>query len=170
MKQCSFCSKEHKKIVRGLCPTCYSRERWRRLPADSKAQSSKVANKKSRLKLKAKLFAMLDYKCACCNEAEKEFLCLDHILGNGSEHREGLKSNYTVYRRILKEETQETIKGKYQLLCWNCNASMGMYGYCPHGNLPTRIVKTGKGDHHVGLLRQGSANWEGSTPSKRRKP
>lgn len=74
---------------------------------------------------------VLDYyggRCACCGEAEPLFLTVDHIDGNGAEHR-----------RIIRKAdmwlwlVQMNFPPGFQLLCFNCNA--GRYrngGVCPH--------------------------------------
>ena len=64
--------------------------------------------------------------CSCCGENHIEFLAIDHIKGNGNEHRKSLKDYLPL---ILKRKKYP--KG-YRILCHNCNSSIGFYGYCPH--------------------------------------
>lgn len=67
-------------------------------------------------------------KCECCGEAEPLFLTIDHIHGNGAEHR----------RQIGKTDMWKWLYSQgfpagYRILCFNCNA--GRYrngGKCPH--------------------------------------
>ncbi len=72
--------------------------------------------------------------CVCCNESNMEFLCIDHIDGNGNEHRRHINnSKFTsggapFYSWLIKNKYP---KG-YQVLCFNCNNSKAHYGYCPH--------------------------------------
>lgn len=72
-------------------------------------------------------------QCACCGETHNEFLCLDHIEGNGNEHRRTInsKGGYSTYRWII----QNNFPDGYRTLCHNCNHSLGSYGYCPHGTV-----------------------------------
>ena len=56
-------------------------------------------------------------ECACCGLADYRFLTVDHVDGDGSAHRSGVKKE-TPYR--------------LQLLCWNCNMAKGTSGDCPH--------------------------------------
>ncbi len=67
-----------------------------------------------------------EIKCSCCGESRYEFLTLDHLNGDGSEHRKIVKGS--MYRWIIKNNYPPT----FQILCQNCNFSKGIYGYCPH--------------------------------------
>lgn len=64
--------------------------------------------------------------CACCGETRIEFLCIDHVNGGGSKHRKTLKVE--IYRWFK----QNDYPAGFRVLCHNCNASLGFYGYCPH--------------------------------------
>ena len=68
-------------------------------------------------------------KCACCGVSNYEFLSIDHIKGNGLKHRrklniEGQKFIFWLRRKNYPKE--------FQVLCHNCNQSLGHYGFCPH--------------------------------------
>ena len=67
-------------------------------------------------------------KCACCDDLHIEFLGIDHIDGGGAKHRKKVGGSGQVYRWLRKNGYP---KG-YRVLCNNCNASFGLYGYCPH--------------------------------------
>jgi len=67
-------------------------------------------------------------KCKCCGDDHREFLSIDHINGGGNQHRKRLKGNH--FYELLKKENYP--KEEYQLLCMNCNFSIGKYSYCPH--------------------------------------
>lgn len=86
-------------------------------------------------------------KCACpgCNESRWEFLCIDHVDGGGNQDRAqtGLICN-KLYLWLIKNNFP---KGKYQLLCYNCNMAKAAFGVCPHikrASLPkpTRPART----------------------------
>lgn len=68
--------------------------------------------------------------CACCGEHKNEFLTLDHKGGNGTKHRKRVnrKTGMAFYRWLK----QNNYPSGYQVLCWNCNCSKGIFGYCPH--------------------------------------
>lgn len=74
-------------------------------------------------------------KCACCGEPRIEFLELDHINGDGGEHRKQMGS-WGIYRWLAKHNYPPLA---LRVLCSNCNRSLGCYGYCPHQE-PERSV------------------------------
>lgn len=90
--------------------------------------------------LKQKVYDIYGNKCKCCGETNKEFFAVDHIEGGGSIERRKLGSR-GIFLSALKPDFQ---KGKYQLLCHNCNMSMGFYGYCPHKPEIKRPIFSGK--------------------------
>lgn len=69
-------------------------------------------------------------RCACCGEARREFLAIDHVEGGGNKHRRenNLKSGVAFTRWLKKNGFPEG----FRVLCHNCNSAMGYYGYCPH--------------------------------------
>jgi hypothetical protein len=86
-------------------------------------------NAENRAKARALREQVLDAygtECACCHETRYEFLTLDHIGGGGRAHR--LATNGRVYADLKRKG----FPPGYRTLCWNCNASRGRYGYCPH--------------------------------------
>jgi hypothetical protein len=100
---------------------------WRKANAArlSAAVRERAAARKSRI------FAAYGGKCACCLESRIEFLTLDHINGDGKTHRKQVgRSN--VYRDVEKRGYPAT----FRLLCFNCNCSRGIHGYCPHESTP----------------------------------
>lgn len=66
--------------------------------------------------------------CACCGEQRIEFLAIDHVNGGGTTERKTLKP-HEYYGRLLNSAVP--LSG-YRVLCHNCNASLGLYGYCAH--------------------------------------
>lgn len=69
--------------------------------------------------------------CACCGEHRMEFLQLDHIAGNGKEHRRQLgnaKHGHPFYRYLRRNHYPPGLR----VLCANCNLARGFFGYCPH--------------------------------------
>ncbi len=69
-------------------------------------------------------------KCACCGETHIEFLTIDHINNDGAKHRKDINSGggHSFYRWLINNNFPQG----YRVLCFNCNCSLGMYGYCPH--------------------------------------
>lgn len=64
--------------------------------------------------------------CVCCEEATTAFLVMDHIDGEGNQHRRELRTN-AIYPAIISEK----FPNKYQILCRNCNWGK-FIGGCPH--------------------------------------
>jgi hypothetical protein len=68
-------------------------------------------------------------KCSCpnCNESHIEFLTIDHIKGGGNKHAK-LRKDGNLYQWLSTNDFPEG----FRVLCYNCNCSIGHYGYCPH--------------------------------------
>jgi hypothetical protein len=94
------------------------------------------ASKKIHWKTRGKKYRMLvlnhysngTLSCSCCNESHIEFLTIDHIHGGGNKHR---KQIYSLYPWLVRNKFPEG----FRVLCYNCNLSLGKYGYCPHSCL-----------------------------------
>jgi len=95
-------------------------------PVDSELKWAKRAYFQH-LKLEA-LNAYGGPSCVCCGEDHIECLQLDHIDGNGAEHRreEPKAKNLYVWLR------QRGWPPGYRVLCVNCNFAVGHFGVCPH--------------------------------------
>jgi hypothetical protein len=84
-----------------------------------------------RLLIKRQIMAAYGSVCACCGESRLPFLTIDHINGNGNEHRKELNGRgcgEIIYRWLIKNDYP---KG-YRVLCMNCNFAIGHFGFCPH--------------------------------------
>ena len=79
--------------------------------------------------LKQEVISAYGGKCECCGESHIEFMTIDHIHGDGAEHRARCGKGRKIYADIKK---QGFPKDKYRCLCLNCNIALGFYGYCPH--------------------------------------
>lgn len=66
-------------------------------------------------------------KCNCCGESIIEFLTIDHINNDGAEHRKLIKTS-NCYSWLKRNNYPKS----FQVLCFNCNMSKGLYGECPH--------------------------------------
>lgn len=83
---------------------------------------------------RAKLDAIETYggKCACCGEAEADFLAIDHINNDGNFHRKtiGHHAGGTRFYYWLRRHNYPT---GFQVLCHNCNFSKHLNkGKCLH--------------------------------------
>ncbi len=77
-----------------------------------------------------KVIAHYGGKCACCGESNIEFLAIDHEAGGGEKHRKalGMRGGAAFYTWLKSQG----FPSGYRVLCFNCNQSIGAYGYCPH--------------------------------------
>lgn len=91
--------------------------------------AKREVQKRYRLKRRQDVLVAYGGKCACCGEAQNEFLSIDHIDGGGREHRRQIGTGANVlYHWLRKNDYPEG----FRVLCHNCNAARGFYGYCPH--------------------------------------
>lgn len=96
-------------------------------------------DRRQRLKL-AVFSAYGGAQCACCKETHLEFLTIDHINGDGAEHRRTLATErgWTSGARGMTGQRfyfwlqQNNYPEGFRVLCLNCNFSLGHFGYCPH--------------------------------------
>jgi hypothetical protein len=112
--------------IERLRPVLAARQRAKR-----KADPERLAanDKRSCDKIRAACLAAYGGKCVCCGEAEPLFLAVDHIYGDGAEHRRTIGSGTSIYRWLRDHGYP---RDRFQLLCHNCNMAKGFYGECPH--------------------------------------
>jgi hypothetical protein len=70
--------------------------------------------------------------CRCCGETMIEFLHLDHINGDGAQHRREnptIKGGSGLYWALKKASWPDV---PLQVLCANCNLGKRTGKYCPH--------------------------------------
>jgi len=83
-----------------------------------------------RAEIKAKAFAHYGTKCSCCGEGEPMFLAIDHINGNGNDHRKKIKKYGSAFYKWLVDQN---FPEGFQVLCHNCNKGRwDNGGTCPH--------------------------------------
>ena len=85
--------------------------------------------------LKAEVFSAYGNRCACCREDWIPYLELDHIYGDGAQHRYELTGNI---RMAGGAQTYLAIKRAgfpnwVQLLCANCHRAKTRRELCKHG-------------------------------------
>jgi hypothetical protein len=138
--RCSSCGAEFLCKSRGLrCRPCERRrkqqEHAERMMSEAYAaehrRRKREAVAKRRVAERAATIAAYGGKCECCGESHHEFLGIDHVNGNGAEHRRSIRKGcgLSFYRWL---QAQGYPKEEFRLLCWNCNLARGFYGYCPH--------------------------------------
>ncbi len=99
-----------------------------------KSDEGKAARKRvtKTLKLEA-IEAYGGQVCRCCGETLVEFLTLDHVNGDGAEHRKSNPNAATgrnFYLWLKRKGYPQELN--LRILCMNCNFSRGTHGYCPH--------------------------------------
>lgn len=141
---CRMCSKARNTAWRKANPerALYHVRRYRaRYPevvrAKERAQYSRnkesilAREKTTRDRLREEVLTAYGYACVCCGESRPEFLAIDHVNGDGAQHRREMRSRAMAHLyRLLKK--QGFPKDRFRLLCHNCNHALGLYGYCPH--------------------------------------
>lgn len=161
-KCCSDCPKEF--LVRSnsqkYCPSCrkqrdykHKRAWWQNISkkarkkhnARSRAFYHALTSKqlavvradqcKLRRALKLEAIAKFGGKCMCCGEKRYQFLTIDHVDGDGADHREELVGKRGVapsqWLRKLKKAGWKTDR-RLQVLCHNCHNAEDLFGGCPH--------------------------------------
>jgi len=81
------------------------------------------------LDLKKEVIMAYGGECSCCGETMLEFLTIDHVNGNGNEHRQTIGRGYKLYKWLKNNNYP---KKEFRLLCYNCNCARGQFGECPH--------------------------------------
>lgn len=96
---------------------------------DKKRRTNRETARRNRIKVLQHYSSQIPF-CACCNENEIKFLCLDHINNDGYRHRKNGKraAGTELYRLVMKNK----FPLDFQVLCHNCNSAKGYYGECPH--------------------------------------
>jgi len=89
-------------------------------------------NKAYRIRVRNEVLDHYGSICACCGEAQREFLTLDHINEDGKKHRiEVMGRNVGGWKFYLEMRKLGYPEG-LQVLCWNCNRATWTYRTCPH--------------------------------------
>ena len=135
----------------GISSYCYACDKLRQHESDAKRDRTQyikahyAANKEAinaqsrdwRKALRAETFRRYGGHCQCCGESTSEFLCIDHINGGGVQHRKAVGRGGTGFYSWLRKQGYPD---GYQVLCHNCNESLGYWGYCPHQVATLRAV------------------------------
>ena len=123
------------------CTACKGTHRARYHANAAKHQST-AKERRQRLKLAA-MHAYGGPSCACCGTEHMEFLTIDHADGKGAEHRRQLqqeagwsyKNASMCGSHFYQWLQRHGYPPGFRVLCFNCNFSLGHFGYCPHGGL-----------------------------------
>lgn len=115
-------------------------------PAIPKKRTCEICLNLSRTILRnLKLQVITGYggKCACCGISEWEFLSVDHVAERGCDERRRLGYRNPRSNKLYTDLIKRKFPSTHQILCYNCNLSLGFFGYCPHHPEIRREVKKG---------------------------
>lgn len=94
----------------------------------------KIYTRTKNFNLKHLIIEHYGSKCEICGESHIECLTIDHKNGDGVKFRERMDgrqfSGNKFYRWLKKEEFPDDLG--LRVLCFNCNCSIGAYGYSPY--------------------------------------
>ena len=96
--------------------------------APIRLEMDRKSYKQRRVNRKIQALALLGSVCTCCGEARPEMLTFDHINGDGNK----TDRERVTYDILMMDKPHND----YRVLCWNCNMSLGLYSFCPHGGRP----------------------------------
>ena len=115
-------------VADGLCAGCYSKRRYDQDP-EAARRLARESHTRMRKRDRGEMVEAYGGRCACprCPETNPAFLTLEHVNGDGKEHRAKVGSH--TYADLRKRGWP---KDGYTLLCWNCNAMTRFGRACPH--------------------------------------
>ena len=87
--------------------------RWR----EANREESREQQQRSISKLKAAVLDHYGHECACCGATDR--LTVDHINGDGDQHRQQVGGGWAIYRWIIANGFPDG----FQILCRPCNTS-----------------------------------------------
>lgn len=109
----------------GICADCGRRKR---LPMSTRCLACEDTDEKYQPTLRQAVYAHYGSKCACCGEADKHFLSIDHVHNDGWKDRKERQTK-GMYSQVADQGFPDT----FQILCYNCNMAKAHYGgMCPH--------------------------------------
>ena len=104
---------EHREDARKIVSKCYEKNKDKYLP--------KAAARRRETRLACLRAYSADVRCAFCGEQHDQFLCLDHIDGGGTKHRDEVGTGSNFYRWIV----ENNYPPGFRVLCHNCNFKHG---------------------------------------------
>ena len=98
---------------------------------NKKNNDKRFQNKNKRIVLQFYSNSLIP-RCACCGITELDFLCLDHINGQGTKQRNETNLRGTkFYQWLISNDFP--LKNQLRVLCLNCNFSRRIRkGNCIH--------------------------------------
>ena len=130
VKWCRDCRKAHRAELAKLKQYQQARERIWRTYYSRHRERLRAHQKEAQAALRREVISAYGARCVCCGETTFEFLAIDHVHGGGSRHRRDVIGPGRSFYLWLKRHGYPA--DEFRVLCHNCNAARGYYGYCPH--------------------------------------
>lgn len=90
------------------------------------------ASREHRIRLRLKALERYGQVCFCCGEYRVLFLSIDHVNGNGNQHRREVSCKLGGYPFLRWLANNDWPDG-FRTACHNCNQGMSINnGVCPH--------------------------------------
>ena len=133
---CTQCFVRPRTLAHNTCEKCTAnRKRYEsKLKVDTTvAQRQRMSDSQWSRERRRRVIEHYGGVCVCCGESHYEFLSLDHVNGDGAEHRRQVAN-------IVTWALKNGFPPSLQVLCYNCNCSRGFWGYCPHEEASGRAL------------------------------
>lgn len=138
-EHCSVCNGPgpFSKYRKTQCKICFPFHSLNREVLEKRLAHGRQYAKDRHARLRSEVLSKYGGKCQCCGEWRDRFLVIDHVHGNGSQHRRDLSASKksvgssTMYEWLSKNNWPDG----FQVLCHNCNHAKSCWpGGCPHGH------------------------------------
>ncbi len=103
--------------------------------------------KKKHFNLKIEVIEHYGGRCACCGETNIKYLTIDHINGDGAEHRR--KINSKAGSKFYKWLKDNNYPEGFRVLCFNCNCGKKNYSICPHNKEEFKKIQEEKNHNNA---------------------
>ena len=122
--KCSTCSYGTAVLGMRTCQKCRTKNKTKKMSTSTKERLAQ-----RRKDLLERVITAYGHRCVCCGEHSSVFLTLDHVMGDGAEHKRerrrlGESANLYEWAEI------HYFPDNLQLLCWNCNCARFYRGSC----------------------------------------
>lgn len=98
-----------------LCDACQRTERA-------------AASRRYRAQIRQIVIAHYGGECTYCGENEPMFLTMDHVNGDGNNHRKEVKFPHICLWLYRERGKTGQFPPEFQVLCWSCNSAKHIYG------------------------------------------
>lgn len=92
----------------------------------------RLKEKRLGILLKNECFKHYGNKCSCCGECDLRFLTIDHVNGEGNNHRKKLFKYNVGGVHMYRWLKMNKFPDGYTILCMNCNWATRYGEACPH--------------------------------------